>query len=158
MTLLRISILRPAVALSTLALVVATAPGALASPGVTADSRFTNICEKQVAGRILNVKVVSLFTAEASNDLRRVKVRATDADEKGDFRNADVEIKNLKIVVMPAKGKPYLTRSGTSSPSSIKLDPTSRSSGEEARASEARVTFLVNGKKSVRVVCADIDA
>ena len=136
---------------------LAAAPAAVASGGAAAGgSTWVNRCAAKVAGRTLAVKVTSHFTSEVSNDLTRVTVRATDADETGRFHNAAVQVTRLRIVVLPKSG-PRIARSGTSSPQSLKLDPTSHRSGRDALGAMAKVTFTVNGTTTTRMACADID-
>lgn len=155
---------RAAAVLALPPLVIAAAPAAVGSSGsgaAAATTTFGNVCEFTVGGRTLDIGVLSYFTTETSNDLSRVRIRATDSGERGTYRSSHVEVTRARITVHTKSGR-TIVKTGTTSPLSVKLDPTSRRSGRDALFSRAKVTFKVTGKNGRTTTrsfsCADIDA
>lgn len=135
---------------------VLAVPAQVAAAGPTA----TRVCTSTGAGEIpLRVKVVLLQSERGGNDLRGVRVRATDRDGAKPFRDSRVRVGSVRISVegstQESKGGQISAASGVQrqgSPAVYRLNP--NSNGANVSRVTAEVVFALPGDKRKVAFCA----
>lgn len=128
-------------------------PGA-AAPAESAD-RYTRDCTYQIDGVPLRVQLLVQFAGERSDDVTRVSVRASDATERGTFRNPTAQITDVRIKVVGPRQKSTLDRIGTTSPFAVSLNPAR--DGRDAVSVTTDVRWNLTKKRTATVSCFYLD-
>jgi hypothetical protein len=110
----------------------------------TANNNVVRTCKGKVGGEKVKLRA-TLHRTSTDNDVNAVDIRATDRDEVGGFRNADVDLRRIVLRVKDESGKVVARTRTPSSPFSVDLG----SAGQEVGKIHTEARFRAHGQRTI---------
>ena len=124
------------------AFVVAVGSAGVWAPAAEAAGTIVNrTCSGKIAGEFVKMKVTLQLRASGDNDINAVTIRATDRAERLSFRNADVDLRRLRMWVKDEAGNVVARSSVTNSRFAVDLG----SAGKEVGRIRTEAVFRTHG-------------
>ncbi|MBA3744781.1 hypothetical protein [Sporichthya sp.] len=131
------------------ALVVAAGSAIIWAPAAqAAEDTIVRTCKGNVDGEKVKLRATLHLRSQSDNDVTALDLRATDNNESGGFRNADVNLRKVLFRVKDEDGKLVAKSESPSSPFGVDLG----SAGEEVGRVHTEAKFR-SGDRTGVVIC-----
>ncbi|MGQ0631634.1 MAG: hypothetical protein ACT4P1_11360 [Sporichthyaceae bacterium] len=108
-----------------------------------------------MGGKSVRVNLAITFTGPQSNDVSRVKVRATDDGESGSFRNTSVNVTKIRLTVFAENQGTTVDRTRRTAPYSVSLSPSGN--GKDVVRVSSTISFRTTAGRAGSLTCFFFD-
>ncbi len=124
-------------------------------PAAAVPDNYVRNCKHTAGGVPLRIQLSVQFAGERTDNIKKVAVRVTDAEETGAFADGSAQLKFAQVEVLGPDDKTSFIRTYKNSPISVKLTPTGN--GRDVAKVTVTANWQLPKKRTASVTCFYLD-